>query len=106
MKIYKYTSINGKIVDAKFKFCPSIFHAVKLETGKNLEMVLQNDPYNEQVLGICLNKFHLKALEEDKSGGAYSRAELVSGLDVDEMLLIYTTLSIERQSFLKSGLKL
>jgi len=67
-----------------------------MKTGHILDQVIAKNPYDTDVLSLCLFEFYKQACSSKGEEVTYTLEDIKGSIDVDEMLLIYTTLVLER----------
>lgn len=94
MKIYNYKADNGK--EFILQFTSRIYLVVKTRLGVILDQEISKNPYNKELLLLCLFEFYKQGCSSKGVDAEFSIDDLKESIEVDEMLLIYTTLILER----------
>ena len=107
MRVYQYKCENDKVF--VFQFTSRIYMTVKMKLSMVLDQAIQKNPYDAEVLSICLFEFYKQACLTKGEDVVYKIEDIKESIEVDEMLLIYTTLVLERgarnsQKLKKDGL--
>lgn len=107
MRVYQYKCDNDK--EFIFQFTARIYMVVKMKMNVVLDQAIQKNPYDSEVLTLCLFEFYKQACVTKEEETLFTINDIKESFEVDEMLLIYTTLVLERgaknsKKFKKDGL--
>ena len=94
MKIYNYKADNGK--EFTLQFTSRIYLVVKTRLSVILDQEISKNPYNKELLALCLFEFYKQGCLAKEVEAQFTIDDLKESIEVDEMLLIYTTLILER----------